>query len=209
MSISSLNRFTVPIPGGQSATNQGMLMPKLKYRFRVLLENFGVSKPTTEMTKQVVKVGRPKVSFNNIEIMAYNSKINYAGRYSWETVSLAVRDDVNGAVSRLVGEQIQKQFDFFEQSSASSGIDYKFTTKIEILDGGNGANEPRILEVFELYGCYLMDAAYGEADYGDTGNPLDITMSIKYDNAIQLNEPGIRTGIGATVGRGLRTFVTG
>jgi hypothetical protein len=209
MAISSLNRFTVPIPGGQSATNQGLLMPKLKYRFRVLLENFGVSKPTTELTKQVMKVSRPKVTFQNIEIFAYNSKINYAGRYTWETITLSTRDDVTGAVSRLVGEQIQKQFDFFEQSSASSGIDYKFTTKIEMLDGGNGANEPRILEVFELYGCYLADAAYSDADYADTGTPADIIMTIRYDNAIQLNEAGIRTGIGASVGRGLRTLITG
>ena len=30
MSISSLSRFTVPLASDQSASNQGMLMPKLK-----------------------------------------------------------------------------------------------------------------------------------------------------------------------------------
>ena len=43
MSVSSLNKFTVPIAGGQSASSQGLLMPKLKYRFRVSFEKFGVT----------------------------------------------------------------------------------------------------------------------------------------------------------------------
>jgi Ca2+-binding RTX toxin-like protein len=117
-----------------------MLMPKLQYRFRVNFENFGVTGSTTEMTKQVVDFSRPTVDFTNTEIDIYNSKINYAGKPKWGQVSVNLRDDVTGAVSKLVGEQLQKQFDFFEQSSAASGVDYKFTTRIEMLDGGNGAN---------------------------------------------------------------------
>lgn len=208
MAISSLSKFTVPLPSGQSATSQGLLMPKLKYRFRVSLENFGVSKPTTELTKQVMNVTRPGVSFDNIELNVYNSKINYAGRYTWADITLVVRDDVSNEVSKLVGEQIQKQFDFFEQSSAASGIDYKFVTRIEILDGGNGANEPRVLETFELYGCYLQNSVYSNTDYSSS-DPVDITLTIKYDNAVQVDGAGQPNGIGAAVGRTVRSLATG
>jgi hypothetical protein len=208
MAISSLSKFTVPLAGGQSATSQGLLMPKLKYRFRVSLEGFGVSGQTTELTKQVMSCTRPSVSFENVELAVYNSKINYAGRYTWTDVSLVLRDDVTGIVSRLVGEQIQKQFDFFEQASAASGMDYKFVTKIEILDGGNGALEPNILEVFELNGCYVQNTVYAQGDYKDS-NPLDITLTIKYDNAIQADAAGQPVGIGGLVGRTLRTLATG
>ncbi len=208
MAISSLSKFTVPLPSGQSATSQGLLMPKLKYRFRVSLENFGVSKPTTELTKQVMNVTRPGVSFDNIELNVYNSKINYAGRYTWSDVTLVVRDDVSNEVSKLVGEQIQKQFDFFEQSSAASGIDYKFVTRIEILDGGNGANEPRVLETFELYGCYLQNSVYSNTDYSSS-DPVDITLTLKYDNAVQVDGAGQPNGIGAAIGRTVRTLATG
>jgi hypothetical protein len=138
----------------------------------------------------------------------YNSKINYAGRYTWTDVSLVLRDDVTGIVSKQVGEQIQKQFDFFEQASAASGMDYKFVTKIEILDGGNGALEPNILEVFELNGCYVQNTVYAQADYKDS-NPLDITLTIKYDNAIQADASGQPVGIGGLVGRTIRTLATG
>lgn len=208
MAIGSLSKFTVPLPTGQSPTSQGLLMPKLKYRFRVSLENFGISKPTTELTKQVMNITRPGVSFENVELNVYNSKINYAGRYTWADVNLVVRDDVTGAVSKLVGEQIQKQFDFFEQSSAASGIDYKFLTRIEILDGGNGDTAVRTLETFELYGCYLQNTVYSNTDYSSS-DPIDITLTIKYDNALQVDGSGAANGIGLNVGRSVRTFATG
>jgi hypothetical protein len=183
-------------------------MPKLKYRFRVSLENFGVTKPTTELTKQVMNITRPGVTFDNIELHVYNSKINYAGKYTWDDVTLVVRDDVTGEVSRLVGEQLQKQFDFFEQSSAASGIDYKFVTRIEILDGGNGANEAKVLETFELYGCYVQHSVYSNTDYSSS-DPVDITLTIKYDNALQVDGAGQATGIGQAIGRSVRTLATG
>ena len=47
MPSSSLNKMTVPLASDQSASTQGLLMPKLRYRFRVMFENFGTSTPTT------------------------------------------------------------------------------------------------------------------------------------------------------------------
>ena len=208
MAISSLSKLGVPLQGDQSASNQGMLMPKLSYRFRVLFENLGVSKPTTELTKQVVTAGRPSVEFDDITLDVYNSRIKMAGKPKWNDISIVVRDDVTGAVSKLVGEQVQKQFDFFEQASASSGIDYKFTTKIELLDGGNGAYEPVVLESWECYGCYIQKSEYMQTDYSKS-DPLTITMNIRYDNAIQVNAAGVATGIGQTVGRTTRILATG
>lgn len=209
MAISSLSRFTVPIPGGQSATSQGLLMPKLKYRFRVTLDNFGVTKPTTELTKQVMTVARPNVQFDSQTIDVYNSKIFYAGKHTWQPISMTVRDDINGEVARLVGEQVQKQFDMLEQVSASSGSDYKFVTKVELLDGGNGATEPNVLEVFELYGCFLTDINYNELTYAES-TPVDITMSIQYDNAVQYGKDGAQPiTFGSVISRGLRQTLTG
>ena len=123
MAIAALSKFTVPLASDQSSSTQGLLMPKLKYRFRVTLENFGVSTPTTEITKQVVEFKRPSVTFEPIDIPVYNSKVHLAGKPTWGDSTLTVRDDVTGAVQKLVGEQLQKQFDFFEQASAASGID--------------------------------------------------------------------------------------
>ena len=205
MSVSSLTRFTVPLAGDQSASNQGLLMPKLGYRFRVVFENFGVTTPRSELTKQVMTFARPTVSTPEKMIDVYNSKLYYAGKAVWDATSCKLRDDASGAVSRLVGEQMQKQFDFMEQSSAASGIDYKFTTRFEVTDGGNGANEPTILETWEMYGCFIIKAAYGEADYSND-DPMTIALDIRFDNALQIP---LESGIGAPVTRTVNDVLSG
>jgi hypothetical protein len=135
MATSSLSKFTVPLSTNQSASAQGLLMPKLKFRFRVNFENFGVSQPATELTNQVMDFKRPTLNFEQIEIPIYNSKVYLAGKPTWEVVTCTLRDDAGNEVTKRVGEQLQKQFDFMEQASASSGIDYKFLTRFEVLDG--------------------------------------------------------------------------
>jgi len=197
MAVSSLTRFTVPLGGNQSATTQGLLMPKLKFRFRGTFENFGVSNPKTEMTKQIMSFARPQITFDPIEIPIYNSKIYMAGRPTWTAVAVTLRDDAGGNVSRLVGEQLQKQFDFMEQASAASGSDYKFVTTLEMLDGGNGTTEPTVLETWQLYGCFLTDVNYGDVDY-NSNDPVTIALSVRYDNALQTTTPG---GVGNPVPR--------
>jgi hypothetical protein len=205
MATSSLSRFTVPLSTDQSASAQGLLMPKLKFRFRVTFLNFGVSQPSTELTKQVMDFKRPTLEFEEMVIPIYNSKVYLAGKPTWSVVTTTLRDDAGGEVAKRVGEQLQKQFDFMEQASASSGIDYKFQTNFEVLDGGNGTSAPNVLETWELYGCYLSNTEYSNADYS-ANEPLTIALTIRYDNAIQTP---VGAGIGATVARTLGTVITG
>lgn len=205
MAIATLSKMTVPLATGDSPSSQSLLMPKLQYRFRVSFQNFGNSTPTTELTKQVVDVTKPNLTFDQITLDVYNSRVYLAGKHNWEPITINLREDVNNEVQLLVGEQLQKQFDFYEQSSAASGLDYKFTTKIEILDGGNGANTPGILETFELYGCYLESANYNSLNYAESA-PVTITLSVRYDNAIQTPQG---TGIGTSIGRNISTLATG
>lgn len=74
-----------------------------------------------------------------------------------------------------------------------------------MLDGGNGANQPNILETWELYGALLSEVNYGDMAYGESA-PATIALTIMYDNAIQ-SPTG--TGIGTLVGRTLGTVITG
>ncbi len=208
MSIASLSRFTVPLASNQSSSTQGMLMPKLKYRFRVSFENFGVSGGTVELTKQVADCGRPNVKFADQTIEVYNSKIHYAGKPTWQPLTIKLRDDVSNNVTKLVGEQNQKQFDFFEQSSAASAGDYKFLTRIEMLDGGNGTNTPTILETWELYGCYVDSTNYQTLSYTGAADVMTIDITIQYDNAQQIG-PGAGMGIEGFAQKRAGTSTTG
>lgn len=208
MAVSSLSKMTVPLASDQSASTQGLLMPKLKYRFRVMFENFGSpGEPVTELTKQVMDFSRPSVEFAQIDLPIYNSTIKLAGKHTWGDVTVNLRDDAGANVQRLVGEQLQKQLDFLEMASASAGIDYKFLTKFEVLDGGNGAMEPVVLESWELYGCYLKSVNYNDANYGSS-EAMTITMSIAFDNANQIVGGGVGS-TGSLVGRAFNGSATG
>ena len=199
MATASQSLFNMTVASDNAGGNQGLLMPKLQFRFRVNFLNFGASASSIELTKQVIDCSRPNLSFAEVTIPIYNSTMYLAGKHTWAPMNINVRDDASNTVSRLVGQQLQKQMDFVEQASAATGQDYKFQTNIEILDGGNGAAAPIVLETWELYGCFLQTANYNTLNYG-TNEAVTIAMTLRFDNAIQ---SPLASGVGASVGRAL------
>jgi hypothetical protein len=122
-----------------------------------------------------------------------------AGKHTWATMSINLRDDAGGNISKAVGAQLQKQLDFMEQSSAASASDYKFVLLLDILDGGNGAATPVVLEQWQLLGCFLESVNYNTVNYG-TNEEVRIALTVQYDNAIQTEPFGIEgSGVGSLV----------
>jgi hypothetical protein len=205
MATASQSLYNMTVASDNAGGNQGLLMPKLQFRFRVNFLNFGTGGSTINLTKQVIDCARPQVQFQEITLPVYNSTMYLAGKHQWQTMSINIRDDASGSVSKLVGQQIQKQMDFVEQASAASGQDYKFETNIEILDGGNGTAAPVVLETWELYGCFVQTANYNTLNYG-TNEAVTIALTLRFDNAIQ---SPIGSGVGATIGRTVGSIATG
>ena len=198
MATASQSLFNMTVASDNAGGNQGLLMPKLQFRFRVNFLNFGVgSTAGLALTKQVIDVTRPNVTFAEIPIQVYNSTLKLAGKHTWADITCNIRDDASGSVSKAVGQQLQKQMDFVEQASAATGQDYKFQTNIEVLDGGNGTSAPIVLETWELYGCFLKGVNYNALNYG-TSEAVTMGLSIGYDNAIQ---SALGSGVGSPVNR--------
>lgn len=173
----SLDKFNVP--GG---TDGVLVQPKLAYRFRVVLSLFGggsVEDESLELTSQVISVSRPSLTHDDVVIDVYNSRLFLAGKHTWDPVTLTVRDDVTGKVAKAIGAQLQNQIDHANQSGLNAGTNYKFAMAIENLDG----SQPGVvLDRWELGGCYIQNVNYGENNYA-TSDALQITLTIKYDNA--------------------------
>ena len=170
------SKFGVPITG---ATGSGILMPKLKYRFRVsFLGGFGGEAESRVLTQNVQNVTRPKITYEEVTIDSYNSKSYVQGKHTWEQVTVVLRDDISNSVTKMVGSQVQRQVNHFQQSSPAAGADYKFDMQIEVLDGVNaGASE-----VWFLEGCFLTNVDYSDSDYS-ANDPVQITMQVRFDNA--------------------------
>jgi hypothetical protein len=176
--MADLTQFGVPTAGGNS-----MVMPKLQYRFRVQLYNFGLGNGSTlELTQNVVSVTRPSLTHDEVTLDAYNSKVYLAGKHTWDPVTLTVRDDINNSVTKQIAQQLQKQLNQGLQSAPTAGRDYKFGMVIEQLDGGNGTNGPTVLETWSMNGCFIQNANYGENNYA-TSDVMQITLQIRFDAA--------------------------
>ncbi len=171
------SKFGVPVTGN---TGSGVLMPKLKYRFRVsFLNNFGGNAETKVLTQNIQSVSRPKISYEEQVIDSYNSKIYVQGKHTWEQINVTIRDDITNQVAKQVGAQVQRQLNHFQQSTPASGSDYKFDMQVEILDGVNAG----ATEVWFLEGCFLTNVDYSETDYS-ASDAVQITLQVRYDNAI-------------------------
>ena len=198
MATASQSLFNMTVASDNAGGNQGLLMPKLQFRFRLNFLNFGLgSTAGLALTKQVIDCSRPNVQFQEITLPVYNSTLYLAGKHQWQTLSVNVRDDASGSVAKAVGQQIQKQLDFVEQASAATGQDYKFQLNMEVLDGGNGTAAPVVLETWEMYGCFIQTANYNTLNYG-TNDVVTIALTIRFDNAIQAP---LGSGVGSSIAR--------
>lgn len=186
----ALDKFGVPIDG----VKQGMLQPKLAYRFRVVFQNFGTNNYLRELTANVQSVDRPKIAYNPIEVHSYNSIAYLAGKHAWETITLEVRDDITNAVTTAVHSQVQKQLNHLEQIGPVAGTNYKFSMQIHTLDGTTAEE----LESWQLDGCFLTNVDEGQYNYESGTDFMKIVMTIRYDNATLLSGPN--TNEGTTVG---------
>ena len=204
---STLANMTIPVDS-TSAIN--LLMPKLQFRFRVNFLRFGTTTGKgIELTKQVIDCSRPNITFQEITMPIYNSTMYLSGRHQWQPMTINLRDDAQGNVAKAVGSQLQKQLDFAEQASATAGIDYKFETTIEILDGGNGTGNsaPDVLETWSLAGCFVQVANYNTLNYG-TNDVVTVSLTIRFDNAEQYAGPSSSATLSGSAGAAIRTGST-
>ena len=183
MTTFSLDKFGVPLDGGRQGP---LLQPKIKYRFRARFLNFGsIGNTADPVTLNLVSTTMPQVHHEEITVHAYNSIAYYAGKANFDTIEMVVRDDVTNTVTRNVAAQLQLQFDHLNQTGYRSATNYKFTTLIEVMDGGNDA----VLEGWTLEGCFFTAVNYGDMNYSENESKT-ITMTIRFDNATYVDEAG-------------------
>lgn len=163
-----------------SADARGILQPKLKYKYRVEFRMEG--EKIREYTRNVVTADRPKITYEEVPVHSYNSRIYLTGKHEWQMVNLTFRDDVQNNISGLVGRQIQRQVDHHNQVSALSGIDYKFEMTIAILTGNHGDAAVE-LDKWQLEGCFIQNVDYDQGDYA-ASDPVQVTIAVRYDNAL-------------------------
>ena len=172
-----LSNFGIPVGSSTVQT----LMPKLQYRFRVTFTGLGIATGLL-VTQNVISATRPSVDHEDVTIDTYNSKIRLAGKHMWQDVTVVLRDDTNNHVILAIRDQQDKQVNHASQESARSGIDYKFSMKIETLDGTQGTGDSAVIDSWELDGCFLPNTTFGDLNYA-TSDVVQVSMTVRYDQA--------------------------
>ena len=142
----------VSILEARSVTSSvGVLMPKLSYRFRFSLTNFGYSN-SFEITRNAVSCDTPDQVIDN------------NGNRIYSDFSVCIRNDIANIVQKEIDDQLKKQLngDMFDCS-------------LDILDGSTN-NAP--LEKRVCTDCKIVGVKYSKVDYGATDTQV-ITLIIR------------------------------
>lgn len=170
----------IGIPG----VGSGILQPRLKNRWRVTFADLGGGIDSQPLSHQAVTVTRPVLSFEEVQLDRYNSRVWVAGKHMYEPMTITLEDDVTGTASQVIQEQLQRQQFLIGAegqwlAAAGEGSIYKFVTYLDLLDG----NE-QVTEKWTVEGCWFQNVDYMDLDYA-ASEAVQITMTIRYDIARQ------------------------
>jgi hypothetical protein len=176
--MATLSEVGIPTVGN------GVLMPKIKNRWRVTFSGMGTGTMGTDVSMQATTVSRPNLSFEEIKLDRYNTTAYVAGKHTWESMNLTVEDDITNKATLVIQAQLEKQQRLIGATgpwlnSEATASSYKFGTKIELLDG----NEV-VVETWKLEGCWIMQADYGDLDYS-ASESVTVALTVRFDHARQ------------------------
>jgi hypothetical protein len=145
---------------GVSGITGGLLEPKQRNRFRVMLHRFGGLADSMALTQQIVSVTRPVFTFEAIPVDGGFR----AGAMTWDDLTVVVRDDVSNIASKRITTQIAAQRDHPTQT---------FDLDIEML-----ATDESVIETWHCRACSLLTINYETLDH-TTSTPLSIILTVR------------------------------
>lgn len=188
------------IPGAGT----GVLHPKQKNKWRVTFGDVGrlvQGHNSRNLTMQATTITRPSLEFEEVTMHRYNSTAYVAGKHSWSDMQMTLEDDIGGLASKVVKAQLETQqrlvgvdLDGRWLNTAATGSDYKFSVKLEQLDGDEGVVETWILE-----GAWIKSADFQDLDYS-ASDAVTIQLTVRFDHARSINSgDGYGTALGGNV----------
>jgi hypothetical protein len=175
---------------GIAGVGNGVLHPKHKNKWRVLFTQLGGilganSGVPNDLALQVITATRPSLSYEEVQLDRYNSRVYIAGKHQFEPCTLTIEDDVTNRAANAIQTQLEKQQRLIGatgpwMNTESTALTYKFGMMLEMLDG----NET-LVESWKYEGCFLQAVDWGDVDYS-TGEKMTINLTIRFDHARQV-----------------------
>ena len=176
---------------GIAGVGNGVLHPKHQNRWRALFVGIGgagsgsTSSGANDLSMQVITFNRPSLSFEEVQLDRYNSRVYVAGKHTFEPLQLTLEDDVTNRATKQIQSQLEAQQRLIGASgpwlnTEATAFTYKFGTQLDMLDGNEN-----VLESWLYEGCYISNVEYGSLDYS-TGEKVVISLTLRFDHTRQL-----------------------
>jgi len=175
--MATINDFGIPGVG------EGILHPKHKQRWRAFFVGMAGGSSTLPLSHQLVTFKRPTLNFEKVQLDRFNSRAFVAGKHTIEPLDFVLEDDIAGTASRIIQQQLQIQQWLTGAEgpflgAAAEGSQYKFVTRLEMLDGGR---DDEVVERITCEGCWLENVDYGDVDYASS-DAVQITVTMSLDH---------------------------
>ena len=175
---------------GIAGVGNGVLHPKHKNRWRALFTGLGGilgsnAGVPNDLSLQVITATRPNISYEEVQLDRYNSRVYVAGKHTFEPCTITVEDDVTNRAANAIQTQLEKQQRLIGATgpwlnTEATAFTYKFGMLLEMLDG----NET-VVESWKYEGCFLQAVDWGDLDYS-TGEKMTINLTVRFDHARQV-----------------------
>ena len=143
--------------------------PKRKFRWVFSIEGIDAFLIKT--------ASRPNITISEQEIHFINSRRYVAGKSNFDAVTVTLYDPIAPSGAQQVMEWVRTHFESVSGRAGYADF-YKRDCQLKMLDPVG-----TVVELWDLKGCFLTAAQFGELDYG-TEDPTEISLTIRFDNCV-------------------------
>lgn len=155
-----------------------------KDKYRVTFIGFGVNGESKYLTAEMTKFDPPTATFDSHKLDYVNGQVKFAGRVTWDNITFTLFDTYDNSVFQALQNQLQRQKDMFEQTTADAPSTYKFRCVFERTSGHQATVRSWLLE-----GCFLISVKEDSTDNG-SGDFSSINVTMSFDNATSYDRDG-------------------
>jgi hypothetical protein len=143
--------------------------PKRKFRWVFAIEGIDAFLMKT--------AARPSFTTGEQEIPFINSTRYIAGKTKFDTLACTLHDPIAPSGAQQVMEWVRTHFESVSGRAGYADF-YKRDCQLKLLDPVG-----TVVELWDIKGCWLTNAAFGEVDYGGE-EPMEVSLTIRFDNAV-------------------------
>ena len=126
----------------------------------------------------VKSTDRPSFTIAEEMIPFINSKRYIAGRLTFNTISMNLHDPIAPSGAQQVMEWIRTHAESVSGRAGYADF-YKRDLQLKLLDPVG-----TVVELWDIKGCFITDANFGNLDYSDDSGLMDISLTIRFDNCV-------------------------